>query len=74
MQATITKRFQIAREGHTVDTYDVGDVVSGLVARTAVEMGYALELGTPELETKPAAPKLEKKPAKKRATTKQGAE
>lgn len=72
MQATITKRFQIAPEGHTVDTYEVGAVVSGVIAATAVANGHAAPIEA-ALETKPAAA-LETKPAKrtKRAAKKQG--
>lgn len=65
MRATITKQFRIAPEGHTVVIYEVGDVVKGKTAETAVEAGYASPLDAPELEIKPA-PTLEKKPARKR--------
>lgn len=65
MQATITKQFRIAPEGHTVVIYDVGAIVKGQTAEIAVEAGYASPLDAPEIETKPA-PVLEKKPARKR--------
>lgn len=58
MNATITKFFRCAPEGHTVNDYGVGVVVTGVVAELAVQLGYAKELPKKrgrkklELETK----------------------
>jgi hypothetical protein len=58
MKATITKEFQCAPLGHTVETFGVGSEVEGDIAKWAVDGGCAEYVK----EAKPAA-KLETKPA-----------
>lgn len=59
MKATITDKsgFTCAPDGHTVVTFECGDVVTGKVAKWAVDAGAAnrdgIEAGkSPQLETK----------------------
>lgn len=73
MQATITDKsgFTCAPDGHTVVTFECGDVVTGKVAKWAVDAGAAdrdgIEAGkATQLETKVVAPQETKRRKGKR--------
>lgn len=55
ISVTLERDYRCAPEGHTVESYKAGDVVTGRVAELALQDGAAKRIRAPRV-TKPAAP------------------
>ena len=55
MQVTLLRDYRCAPEGHTVESYKAGDVVTGRVAELAIQDGAAKRIRAPRV-TKPDRP------------------
>jgi len=62
VQAKLIHKFSCAPEGHTVVHFEAGSILTGDLAKVALEQGLAIEVSeSPVLETKIETPKKKAK-------------